>query len=501
MTDALADPVDDLPEQMQVRQGKRARFLHLGRSPYPVGLQPSHALAEVREKFAQLPIDTSTGERASVAGRIIFMRNTGKLCFATLQAGDGSQLQVMLSLQQVGEESLDEWKDLVDIGDQVLVTGEIITSKRGELSILADDWVMAAKAIRPLPVAHKELNEQTRVRQRYLDLIMRPEAREMVRTRVTAVASLRRSLDQRGFLEIETPMLQTMHGGATARPFVTTSNAFDIELYLRIAPELFLKRAVVGGLERVYEINRNFRNEGSDSSHSPEFAMLEFYRAYADYRDMATITREIIQEAAIAVTGGTTVTHAQGRVLELGGQWAEISLYAAVSDAVGDAVTPQTPLSDLIGLCAKFDVPVKPTWVAGKLVEELFEALVIDSFQGKPTFVFDYPVDTSPLVRDHRTELGKVEKWDLYLLGYEQATGYSELTDPIVQRERLVEQAALGARGDDEAMRLDEDFLRALEHGMPPTGGVGMGIDRLLMSLTGLGIRDTVMFPLVKPEL
>ncbi|MFM8350379.1 MAG: amino acid--tRNA ligase-related protein, partial [Actinomycetales bacterium] len=185
----------------------------------------------------------------------------------------------------------------------------------------------------------------------------------------------------------------------------------------------------------------------------------------------------------------------------LGGQWAEISLYAAVSDAVGDAVTPQTPLSDLIGLCAKFDVPVKPTWVAGKLVEELFEALVIDSFQGRPTFVFDYPVDTSPLVRDHRSELGKVEKWDLYLLGYEQATGYSELTDPIVQRERLVEQAALGARGDDEAMRLDEDFLRALEHGMPPTGGVGMGIDRLLMSLTGLGIRDTVMFPLVKPEL
>ncbi len=497
----LTDPVgDDLPEQMQVRQAKRARLLEMGQSPYPVGLVPTHALVDIRTRFVDLPIDSATGEQASVAGRIIFMRNTGKLCFATLQAGDGSQLQVMLSQQQVGEESLAQWKDLVDIGDHVLVHGEIITSKRGELSILANEWAMAAKAIRPLPVAHKELNEQTRVRQRYLDLIMRPEAREMVRTRVTTVASLRRSLDQRGFVEIETPMLQTMHGGATARPFVTTSNAFDIELYLRIAPELFLKRAVVGGIERVYEINRNFRNEGSDSSHSPEFAMLEFYHAYADYRDMARITREIIQEAAIAVAGGTTVRHANGQELDLGGHWAEVSLYAAVSDAVGESVTPQMPLAELARLCAKFDVSVKPTWVAGKLVEELFEALVIDSFQGKPTFVFDYPVDTSPLVRDHRTEVGKVEKWDLYVLGFEQATGYSELTDPIVQRERLVEQAALGARGDDEAMRLDEDFLRALEHGMPPSGGVGLGIDRLLMSLTGLGIRETVMFPLVKPE-
>jgi len=504
-----ADPVEngltdeateDVPEQMLVRQAKRARLLDAGLPPYPVGLVPTHELADIRATYAQLPIDTQTGERAAVAGRILFMRNTGKLCFTTIQSGDGSQLQIMLSLQQVGEESLERWKDLVDIGDHVFVTGEIITSKRGELSILADDWVMSAKAIRPLPVAHKELNEQTRVRQRYLDLIMRPEAREMVRTRVTTVASLRRSLDKRGFLEIETPMLQTMHGGATARPFVTTSNAFDIELYLRIAPELFLKRAVVGGIERVFEINRNFRNEGSDSSHSPEFAMLEFYHAYADYRDMARITREIIQEAAIAVTGSTTVIHADGQVLDLGGQWSEVSLYSAVSDAVGELVTPQTSLTDVTRLCAKFQVAVKPTWVAGKLVEELFEALVIETFEGRPTFVFDYPVDTSPLVRDHRDQQGKVEKWDLYLLGFEQATGYSELTDPIVQRERLIEQAALGARGDDEAMRLDEDFLRALEHGMPPTGGVGMGIDRLLMSLTGLGIRDTIMFPLVKPE-
>ena len=359
---------------------------------------------------------------------------------------------------------------------------------------------MAAKALRPLPVAHKPLSEDTRVRQRYVDLIMRPEARQMARTRVAAVAALRRSLDSRGFLEIETPMLQTMHGGATARPFVTTSNAFDLELFLRIAPELFLKRAVVGGIERVFEINRNFRNEGADSTHSPEFAMLEFYQAYADYRDVAALTRELIQEAALAAVGTLEVVHADGSVHDLSGVWPEISLYGSTSDAVGVEITPMTSREELLALCSKSGIEVQPAAIAGKLVEELFEHHVIDSFEGRPVFVMDFPVDTSPLVRDHRTDAGKVEKWDLYVNGYEQATGYSELVDPVIQRQRLVEQAALGAGGDVEAMRLDEDFLRALEYGMPPSGGVGIGIDRLLMTLTGLGIRETILFPLVKPE-
>jgi len=359
---------------------------------------------------------------------------------------------------------------------------------------------MAAKALRPLPVAHKPLSEDTRVRQRYVDLIMRPEARLMARTRVAAVAALRRSLDSRGFLEIETPMLQTMHGGATARPFVTSSNAFDLELFLRIAPELFLKRAVVGGIERVFEINRNFRNEGADSTHSPEFAMLEFYQAYADYRDVATLTRELIQEAALAAVGTLEVVHADGSVHDLSGVWPEISLYGATSDAVGVEITPLTGRAELLALCSKAGIEVQRAAIAGKLVEELFEHHVIDSFEGRPVFVMDFPVDTSPLVRDHRTDAGKVEKWDLYINGYEQATGYSELVDPVIQRQRLVEQAALGAGGDAEAMRLDEDFLRALEYGMPPSGGVGIGIDRLLMTLTGLGIRETILFPLVKPE-
>lgn len=495
----MSDGDEDLPEQMQIRRAKRAALLAQGVEAYPVTVPVTHTIPQVRALFPDLPIDTQTGTAVGIAGRVIFSRNTGKLCFATLRSGDGTEIQAMLSLAEVGEESLEAWKDLVDLGDHVFVHGQVITSKRGELSVFADSWQMVAKALRPLPVAHKALNEEARVRQRYVDLIMRPEAQQMARLRVQVVAQLRASLTGRGYLEIETPMLQTQHGGAAARPFVTHSNAFDLELFLRIAPELFLKRAVVGGLERVFEINRNFRNEGSDSSHSPEFAMLEFYQAYADYRDMARITRELIQEAATAAFGAPVVTHADGSVHDLSGEWAEVDLYESTSQALGRTITPATPRDELVALCDAADISVAPTWLPGKLVEELFEHYVIPTFTG-PTFVFDYPVDTSPLTRAHRTREGVVEKWDLYINGFEQATGYSELVDPVIQRERLVEQAGLAARGDVEAMRVDEDFLRALEHGMPPSGGVGMGIDRLLMTLTGLGIRDTILFPLVKPE-
>ena len=505
MTDAPLDavedlPEDDLPEQMRIRLEKREALGASGRDPYPVSVPVTRTIAQVRAAHPDLEPDTATGDIVGIAGRVIFVRNTGKLCFATLRAGDGTEIQAMLSLANVGEDALEEWKHLVDIGDHVFIAGEVITSKRGELSVMASEWRMAAKSLRPLPVAHKPLSEETRVRQRYVDLIVRPEAREMARLRVETVASLRRSFAARDYMEIETPMLQTMHGGAAARPFVTHSNAFDIELFMRIAPELFLKRAVVGGLERVYEINRNFRNEGSDSTHSPEFAMLEFYQAYADYQVMATLTRELIQEAAMAVHGSHVVRHFDGTELDLSGVWPQISLYGATSEAVGQELTPATPRAELERLCEKAGISVAPHWVEGKLLEELFEHFVIPGFEGRPTFVMDYPLDTSPLTRAHRTEAGKVEKWDLYVNGYEQATGYSELIDPVVQRARLEEQAALGAKGDAEAMRVDEDFLRALEVGMPPSGGVGMGIDRLLMSLTGLGIRETILFPLVKPE-
>ncbi|MGN9778516.1 lysine--tRNA ligase [Micromonospora sp. H33] len=493
------DPADDLPEQMKVRREKRDRMLAEGVEPYPLGYPRTSTLAEIRQKYADLPTDTATGDRASVTGRVIFIRNTGKLCFATLRDGDGTELQAMLSLDRVGAQRLEDWKRQVDLGDQVGVTGEVITSRRGELSVLAEEWAITAKALRPLPVAHKPLSEEARVRQRYVDLIVRPQARQMVRTRATAVRSLRDSLHERAFLEVETPMLQLLHGGAAARPFVTHSNALDTDLYLRIAPELFLKRALVGGVDRVFEINRNFRNEGIDSSHSPEFAMLEAYEAYGNYDTIGELTRYLVQRAAIAVSGSTVVTHADGREFDLGGEWRSVTLFGALSEALGEEVTVRTERARLVEYAEKVDLSVDPKWGPGKLAEELFEELVVPGLV-EPTFVRDYPEETSPLVRAHRSEPGLTEKWDLYVLGFELGTGYSELVDPVVQRDRLVAQAQLAARGDDEAMRLDEDFLRAMEYGMPPAGGMGMGIDRLLMALTGLGIRETILFPLVRPE-
>ncbi|MFE0590905.1 lysine--tRNA ligase [Micromonospora echinospora] len=493
------DPADDLPEQMKVRREKRDRMLADGVEPYPIGYPRTSTLAVVREKYADLPTDTATGDQVAVTGRVIFVRNTGKLCFATLRDGDGTELQAMLSLDRVGPERLEDWKRQVDLGDLVGVTGEVITSRRGELSVLVGQWAVTAKALRPLPVAHKPLSEEARVRQRYVDLIVRPQARQMVRTRAATVRSLRDSLHGKGFIEVETPMLQLLHGGAAARPFVTHSNALGTDLYLRIAPELFLKRAVVGGVDRVFEINRNFRNEGIDSSHSPEFAMLETYEAYGDYDTMATLTRNLVQQAAIAVSGSTTVTHADGREFDLGGEWRSVTLFGVLSEALGEEVTVRTERARLVQYAEKVGLSVDPKWGPGKLAEELFEELVVPGLQ-EPTFVRDYPEETSPLTRGHRHEPGLAEKWDLYVLGFELATAYSELVDPVVQRERLVAQAALAARGDDEAMRLDEDFLRAMEYGMPPAGGMGMGIDRLLMALTGLGIRETILFPLVRPE-
>ncbi|MEH1017391.1 lysine--tRNA ligase [Micromonospora sp. CPCC 206060] len=493
------DPADDIPEQMRVRREKRDRLLAEAGDAYPVGYPRTATLAEIRARYAELPTDTASGDTASVAGRVIFIRNTGKLCFATLRDGDGTELQAMLSLDRVGADRLADWKRLVDLGDHVGVTGEVITSRRGELSVLVDTWAVTAKALRPLPVAHKPLSEEARVRQRYVDLIVRPQARQMVRTRASAVRSLRDSLHARSFVEVETPMLQLIHGGAAARPFVTHSNALDTDLYLRIAPELFLKRAVVGGIDRVFEINRNFRNEGIDSSHSPEFAMLEAYEAYGDYDTMANLTRQVVQEAAVAVSGSTVVTHADGTELDLGGEWRSVTLFGVLSEALGEEVSVTTERARLVQYAEKVGMAVDPKWGPGKLAEELFEELVVPGLR-EPTFVRDYPEETSPLTRSHREQPGLTEKWDLYVLGFELGTAYSELVDPVVQRERLVAQAQLAARGDAEAMRLDEDFLRAMEYGMPPAGGMGMGIDRLLMALTGLGIRETILFPLVRAE-
>ena len=486
----------EVSEQKAVRLTKRERLNELGIGAYPVSVPVTDSISSVRERFDGLEADATTGVTVGVAGRIVHLRNTGKLCFASLQSGDGSRIQAMVSLAEVGDEQLELWKDLVDLGDLIFVSGEVISSRRGELSIMVSEWKMASKAVLPLPNMHNELNEETRVRARYLDLIVREQARKTVFARAKTMASLRETFTSLDFVEVETPMLQVMHGGASARPFVTHSNAFDMELFLRIAPELYLKRALVGGIERVYEINRNFRNEGADSTHSPEFAMLEAYEAYGDYNSIADLTQKLIQDAALAVAGSHVVTWADGTEFDLGGQWDRISMYHSLSEASGVEITPETSVADLQKMADKEGLEVHLA-NHGKLVEELWEHFVKDGLS-RPTFVMDFPVETSPLVKEHRSIPGVVEKWDLYVRGFELATGYSELNDPVIQRERFVQQAALSAKGDVEAMRLDEDFLKALEHAMPPAGGMGMGMDRLLMAITGLGIRETIMFPLVK---
>ena len=498
----------DFSEQQQIRREKRQRLIDEGRDAYPVEVDRTTSLKDLRAKYdGTLEPGEETQDEVAVAGRIMFQRNTGKLCFATLQEGDGTQLQVMLSLAEVGEEALAQWKADTDLGDIVSVRGRVISSRRGELSVMAKSWHMASKALNPLPVAFADMNEEQRVRRRYTDLIMREDARTNAMTRIKVIAAVRKYLTGLDFVEIETPMLQTLHGGAAARPFVTRSNALDIDLYLRIAPELFLKRAVVGGIERVFEINRNFRNEGVDSSHSPEFTMLETYQAWGTYKDGAATMKGLVQFCAEEVFGSQKVTLADGTEYDFGGEWKVLEMYPSLNEALQrkfpgqPEVTTDTDVDTLKGIAETIGlkVPENAGWLHGKLVEEIWEELCSDQLY-EPTFVVNFPVETSPLTRDHRDKPGVTEKFDLYVRGFELATGYSELVDPVIQRERFEDQARLASAGDDEAMQLDEDFLAAMEQGMPPTAGCGMGVDRLLMALTGLGIRETVLFPMVKPE-
>lgn len=498
MSDPSADePPDDLPEQMRVRREKYERLMaDPQRAPFPVGVDRTHSLAEVRAAHPDLAADTYTGDQVGVTGRIIFMRNTGKLCFATLREGD-AELQVMLSLDRVGPDALASWKADVDLGDLVFVHGEVISSKRGELSVLADSYRITAKALRPLPVAHKALSDETRVRQRYVDLIVRADARQIVRMRADIVRSVRETLHRRGYLEVETPILQSIHGGAAARPFHTHLNAFELDMSLRIATELYLKRCIVGGIERVYELGRVFRNEGLDSTHSPEYTQLEAYQAYGDYDTMAELTRSLVVESAEAVGVAGATAH-DGTAIDLFGEWHSVTIHDAISAALGQTVTIDTGVDELRRYADKHDVALAPDLTAGGIVLELFDKLVERTLL-QPTFIKDYPVEARPLARPHRDDPRLAEAWDLIVGGVELGVAYSELTDPIEQRRRLVEQSIAAAKGDPEAMQLDEDFLRALEYGMPPTGGMGLGIDRLVMLLSGRGIRETILFPLLKP--
>ena len=483
---------------MQVRLDKRQRMLDEGLDPYPVGYPRTATIAEVRARHADLAPDARTGDVAGVTGRVMLSRPGGKLSFATIRDGTGD-IQVMISLDRVGPDALAAWKRDVDLGDHVGVTGEVITSRRGELSILADSYAFTAKGLRPLPDKHHGLTDpESRVRQRYVDLIVNPGARRAAEVRAAVLRSARQDLHARGFLEVETPVLQTVHGGANARPFRTHINAYDMDAYLRIALELHLKRLIVGGIEKVYEIGRIFRNEGVDATHNPEFTMLEAYESYGDYDTVAELTRELIQHAAVAVYGAP-VARRGGEEHDLSGEWAAVSVYEAISAALGEEVEPGTPESRLRALCARAGVPADPGWGHGQIVLEMYERLV-EERTVQPTFYRDFPVEVSPLTRAHRADPRLAERWDLVAFGTEIGTGYSELIDPVEERARLTAQSLLAAGGDPEAMQLDEDFLRALEYGMPPTGGVGVGIDRVLIMLTGESIRDTILFPLVRPE-
>jgi lysyl-tRNA synthetase class 2 len=473
-------------------------MLASGADPYPVGYPRTTTAAALREKYPNLPKDTATGEIAGVAGRVMLSRIGGKICFATLRDGTGD-IQAMIRLDEVGAERLADWKRDVDLGDHVGVTGEVITSRSGELSVLAHSFAITAKSLRPLPEKHAGLTDpEARVRQRYLDLIVNPASRRLAEMRSAVTQSVRSSLLARGYQEVETPILTPLHGGANARPFTTHYNAYDVDVYLRIALELYLKRLVVGGIEKVFEIGRNFRNEGVDSTHNPEFTMLEAYEAYGDYNTIAELTQSLAQGAAVAAFGSTVIRRADGREHDIGGSWPSVTVHDAISAALGESVTPDTELPVLVGLCKQADVPLQPSWKRGQVILEMYERLV-EKQTVEPTFYRDFPVEVSPLTRRHRVDPRLAERWDLVAFGAELGTGYSELVDPVEERARLTAQSLLAAGGDPEAMQLDEEFLLALEYAMPPTGGMGMGLDRLMIMLTGENIRETILFPFVRP--
>jgi lysyl-tRNA synthetase class 2 len=486
---AASQPV---PEQTRVRLAKLDALRSAGVEPYPTGFTRTRGCGEVRAAYAQLAPATVTGERVAVAGRVILVRDHGRLVFVTLRDWSGD-VQIMLAGEVIGG-----WKRAVDLGDHLGVSGEVITSRRGEVTVRAEDWTLTAKCLHPLPDKHRGLADpEALVRQRHLDLIVNPAARDMLRVRAAAVHSVRTALVDRGFLEVETPILQRIHGGANARPFITHSNAYDMRLYLRIAPELYLKRLAVGGVERVFELGRDFRNEGVDATHNPEFTMLEAYEAYGDYVSMRAVARDLVIGAATAAYGKPVVRRGEVDV-DISGEWPVVPVHEAISVALGETIDPGTSLERLRELARGAKVPVQPSWGAAQVVLEMYERLVEGQTEA-PTFYTDFPTEVSPLTRAHRDDPRLAERWDLVAFGMELGTAYTELIDPVEQRRRLTAQSLLAAGGDPEAMELDEDFLHTLEYAMPPTGGLGLGVDRLVMLLTGRTIRETVPFPLVKP--
>ncbi len=489
---------EELNELMRQRLAKLEQWRSRGIEPYGLKYPRADMVSDLRESFDSLEAGQDSDHRAVIAGRLMALRRHGKASFADIQDVTG-KIQLYASIDLLGEEGYESFGNL-DIGDWVGVAGLVFRSKRGELSVRVGEFQLLSKSIRPLPEKWHGLKDlETRYRQRYVDLIVNPEVKERLMTRVGTIHAIRDYLDARGFIEVETPMLHVIPGGATARPFITHHNALDMDLYLRIAPELYLKRCIVGGLEKVYEINRNFRNEGISYKHNPEFTMLEFYWAYVDYLDLIDFMEEMVSSVVTQITGSTVIEY-QGQELDFTPPWRRVTMLDAVAEALGRRVDFDTPLGELATLADANGIAVEKDWGHGKLITELFEKLV-ESNLWQPTFVMDYPREVSPLARPHRDDGRLTERFEVIAANREIANAFSELIDPQDQRARFEEQAARFEAGDEEAHHIDHDYLRALEYGMPPAGGLGLGIDRLVMLLTDAhSIRDVILFPHMRPE-
>jgi lysyl-tRNA synthetase, class II len=494
-----AAPEDEYARRLAEVEAIRAG----GGEPYPVRFDRDRTAISLHEEFGTLEPGSETGVAVRVAGRLLLIRRQGKLVFATLRDGTAA-IQLFVSQGEVGEEGLAEFTRL-DLGDWVGVEGDVMTTRRGELSVKVRSFQLLAKSLRPLPDKWHGLSDvDTRFRRRYVDLIVNEEARRVFQIRFAAITAIRRFLDTRAYVEVETPVLHPVPGGAAAKPFVTHHNALDMDLFLRIAPELYLKRLIVAGFERVYEIGRVFRNEGLSTRHNPEFTMLEAYQAFADYTDMMALTEELVAHAAREATGSTTVTvpdgSADGQALDLAPPWPRRTLRELIAEHAGVDVHPAMPVADLQKICETLGVPHDPKWGPGKLVLEIYEKTTEHAIVG-PMFVLDYPREVSPLARPHRDDPTLVERFEVIVAGRELANAFSELNDPVDQRHRFEDQAALAAGGDEEAQPVDEDYLLALEYGLPPCGGLGIGIDRLAMLLAGVpSIREVILFPHLRPQ-
>ena len=493
-----ADQASTLNDERATRLAKRAALFEAGQNPYPEHSELEDYVADIETKYAELADGEDTEDVVKIAGRVVTKRGQGKIMFIVVRDAT-AEIQLFCRINDMDEAAWNTLKAL-DLGDILGVTGVVVRTQRGQLSVAPKSATLLAKAVRPLPEKFHGLSDkETRYRQRYVDLIANDDVRETFRKRSQILSTFRRFMESDGYMEVETPILQTIQGGATAKPFITHFNALDQECYLRIATELHLKRCIVGGFERVFEIGRIFRNEGMDLTHNPEFTTMEAYRAFSDLEGMKALAQGVIKAANKAI-GNPEVIEYQGQTIDLSGEWASRPMTDIVSDVLGKQVTIDTPVEELAAAAREKGLEIKPEWTAGKIIAEIYDELGEDTIVN-PTFVCDYPIEVSPLAKRFEDDPRLTHRFELVIAGHEYANAFSELNDPVDQAERFAAQMAEKAGGDDEAMEYDEDYVRALEYGMPPAGGIGIGIDRVVMLLTNqASIRDVLLFPHMKPE-